>query len=203
MYIVDRRLNPGGKSLGEPAALPAPRAGLRAAPCASRPRGTRHHAIIERAATSRFLSTGSASRTCRAGPAGRRDRCCPGNRDFVEGDTVDRPPGGGGSCSRRRGRRRAAATTISASRCSQDEFLDLFLDDLELPDLAKPQAGGRRKHRVAAGGGYPSGSRRTSPSLRTMRRQPGRVASRCVARRARRRANCEEEIDGSPRRAAT
>ena len=69
---------------------------------------------------------------------GVRDHVLPGNKKFVEGDTIPRPRAG------------AAAARDSAGDgegeddfrfvLSREEFLDLFLDDLELPDLAKRRA---------------------------------------------------------------
>src|SRR5205823_6114583 len=70
----------------------------------------------------------------RHGPGGVRDDVLPGNRKFVEGDIIPRPEGGGGG-----GAGSGEGDGEDAFRfvLSREEFLDLFLDDLELPDLAK------------------------------------------------------------------
>jgi uncharacterized sporulation protein YeaH/YhbH (DUF444 family) len=58
----------------------------------------------------------------------------PGNKTYVEGDTLERPDGQGSA---------AGAGTDGGGEdefrfvLTRDEFLELFLDDLELPDLAK------------------------------------------------------------------
>jgi uncharacterized sporulation protein YeaH/YhbH (DUF444 family) len=58
----------------------------------------------------------------------------PGNKTYVEGDTLERPDGQGSA---------AGAGTGGGGEdefrfvLTRDEFLELFLDDLELPDLAK------------------------------------------------------------------
>jgi uncharacterized sporulation protein YeaH/YhbH (DUF444 family) len=69
--------------------------------------------------------------------SGKRSRVMPGNRNFVSGDRIQRPKGGG-----------AAGTGIAGSgdddaqdsfefQLSKEEFLNLFLDELALPDLVK------------------------------------------------------------------
>ena len=67
--------------------------------------------------------------------AGRREHVLPGNREFVEGDRIARPPsGGGGGDEGSAGGEGEDAFTFQLSR---DEFLDIFFEDLELPDLVK------------------------------------------------------------------
>lgn len=74
------------------------------------------------------------------GPGGRRETIHPGNREFVQGDRVPRPPGGKGS----------GAGSGEASKdgqgeddfvfeLSREEFLELFFEGLELPNLVKTQ----------------------------------------------------------------
>ena len=59
----------------------------------------------------------------------------PGNKKFVEGDVLPRSGGEG----RGRPTEPGEGDSEDAFRfvLSRDEFVDLFLDDLELPDLAK------------------------------------------------------------------
>jgi len=58
----------------------------------------------------------------------------PGNKKFVEGDMLPRSgEGGGGKSEPGQGDGEDAFRFV----LSRDEFVDLFLDDLELPDLAK------------------------------------------------------------------
>jgi hypothetical protein len=62
----------------------------------------------------------------------------PGNKDYVEGDLIERPrgdgegDGAGGQVGRGDGQEDAFRFILT-----RDEFLSIFLDDLELPDLAK------------------------------------------------------------------
>src|SRR3546814_1310530 len=72
----------------------------------------------------------------RSSTGGNRDHILPGNREYVEGDKIPRPPGGAGQ-----GAGGQAGTGEGEDEfrfvLTREEFLDLFLDDLELPDLAK------------------------------------------------------------------
>ena len=72
------------------------------------------------------------------GPGGRRDAVHPGNKEFVSGDRVARPPnsgGGGGSEASDQGE----GEDEFAFQLSREEFLEFFFEDLELPDLVKTQ----------------------------------------------------------------
>ncbi|HHI94569.1 MAG TPA: YeaH/YhbH family protein [Gammaproteobacteria bacterium] len=72
------------------------------------------------------------------GPGGRRDAVHPGNREFVSGDRIARPPnsgGGGGSEASDQGE----GEDEFAFQLSREEFLEFFFEDLELPDLVKTQ----------------------------------------------------------------
>ncbi|MDS4043025.1 MAG: YeaH/YhbH family protein [Candidatus Competibacter sp.] len=74
------------------------------------------------------------------GPGGRREAIHPGNREFVPGDRIARPPGGGGGGS---GGGQASNSGEGEDdfvfELSREEFLDLFFEDLELPNLVRTQ----------------------------------------------------------------
>lgn len=71
---------------------------------------------------------------------GNRDFVLPGNREYVPGDTIDRPEGGEGA-----GQGSAPGEGESRDNfafvLSRDEFLQLFFDDLELPNLERTRLG--------------------------------------------------------------
>jgi len=136
MHIVDRRLNPGGKSL------------------ANRQRFMRRAKALIRKAVHESSADRSIKEADRGGevslPAqgvheptfrrsatgGTREYLLPGNKEYIEGDTIPRPPqgaGGGGS----EGSPDGEGEDDFRFALSQDEYIDLFLEDLELPDLAK------------------------------------------------------------------
>ncbi|MBO0710371.1 MAG: YeaH/YhbH family protein [Acetobacteraceae bacterium] len=136
MHIVDRRLNPGGKSL------------------ANRQRFMRRAKALIRKAVHESSADRSIKEADHGGeislPAqgvheptfrrsatgGTREYLLPGNKEYIEGDTIPRPPqgaGGGGS----EGSPDGEGEDDFRFALSQDEYIDLFLEDLELPDLAK------------------------------------------------------------------
>ena len=133
IHIVDRRLNPGSKSSREPAAVPAPGQGAGSGGGARRSSQDRDiKDVLEGGEVSIPLDGMDEPRFRREG--GTRDMVLPGNKKFVEGDYAAASGEGRG------GRRRAGyGDGEDAFRfvLSRDEFVDLFLDDLELPDLAK------------------------------------------------------------------
>jgi uncharacterized sporulation protein YeaH/YhbH (DUF444 family) len=136
MHIVDRRLNPSGKNL------------------ANRQRFMRRAKSLIRKA----VHETSASRSIkdadqegevslpaqgvhepslhRSGSGGIRDHLLPGNKEYIEGDTIPRPQGGGGGGGSE-GAPDGEGQDDFRFALSREEFVDLFLEDLELPDLAK------------------------------------------------------------------
>jgi uncharacterized sporulation protein YeaH/YhbH (DUF444 family) len=74
------------------------------------------------------------------GPGGRREIVHPGNKEFVTGDRVPRPRGGrsGGSGSGQASNSGAGEDEF-VFQLSREEFLELFFEDLELPNLVKTQ----------------------------------------------------------------
>ena len=62
--------------------------------------------------------------------------CCPATRSTWTGDTIPRPPGGAGGAGSE-GSPDGEGEDDFRFALSREEFVDLFLEDLELPDLAK------------------------------------------------------------------
>ncbi len=138
MNIVDRRLNPKGKSLANRQRF------IRRAQGAGEEGGARGDAKrSERSATPRSAARSSIPPRASHEPtfrqrarAAARSSCCPATRIMSSGDRIERPRGGGG------GGGPAARPADGDGEedafrfvLTQEEFLDLFLDDLELPDL--------------------------------------------------------------------
>ncbi|MBB5320107.1 YeaH/YhbH family protein [Marinobacter oulmenensis] len=72
------------------------------------------------------------------GQGGRREMVHPGNREWITGDTIEKPQGEGGQGS---GAGQASPDGEGmdefAFQITQEEFLDFLFDDLELPNLAR------------------------------------------------------------------
>jgi uncharacterized protein len=132
MHIVDRRLNPGSKSLeNRQRFLRRAKARVQGAvKKSSQDRDIRD--VLEGGEVSIPLDGMNEPRFRREG--GTRDMVLPGNKKFVEGDILPRSGEGSGKASDP-----GEGDSEDAFRfvLSRDEFVDLFLDDLELPDLVK------------------------------------------------------------------
>ncbi len=132
MFIVDRRLNPGSKSLENRQRFLRRAKALVQGAVKKSSEGRDIKDVLEGGEVSIPLDGMHEPRFRREG--GTRDRVLPGNKKFVEGDILPRSG---------EGRGRASQPGEGDSEddfrfvLSRDEFVDLFLDDLELPDLAK------------------------------------------------------------------
>jgi uncharacterized protein len=168
MHIVDRRLNPSGKNL------------------ANRQRFMRRAKSMIRKA----VHESSASRSIkdadqggevvlpaqgvqepsfhRSGTGGIRDHLLPGNKEYIAGDTIPRPQGGGGGRGSE-GSPDGEGEDDFRFALSRDEFVDLFLEDLELPDLAKRKVVSAEAVSYHRAGYSVSGSPANLALLRTVR----------------------------------
>lgn len=135
MYIIDRRLNPGGKSLANRQRF-LRRAKAQIQRAVRQTAGDRDITDLEKGGEVSIPAEGVREPSFRrSNEGGVHDHILPGNKRFIEGDTIDRPPGGGGRGSA--GGNDGGGEDDFRFALSREEFLDLFLEDLELPDLAK------------------------------------------------------------------
>ena len=125
----------------------------------------------------------------RRGQGGVRNQVLPGNKEFVEGDVLPRPRQGGG-----RARDAGEGDGEDAFRfvLSRDEFVDLFLDDLELPDLAKRKLAEAESEGLHRAGYATSGSPANISVSRTVRLA---MARRVALRRPRPETIAELEAE--------
>ena len=132
MHIIDRRLNPGSKSLeNRQRFLRRAKALVQGAvKKSSQDRDIKD--VLEGGEVSIPLDGMNEPRFRREG--GIRDMVLPGNKKFIEGDMLPRSGEGRGKAS---GAGEGDSEDAFRFVLSRDEFVDLFLDDLELPDLAK------------------------------------------------------------------
>lgn len=168
MNIIDRRLNPQGKSLANRQRFlrRAKEQVIKAVRDASGKRGITD---IENGEKVTIAAGGVREPSFhRSGSGGVRDYVVPGNKEYVEGDTIQRPDGGGGG----RGNEGSAdgeGEDDFRFVLSRDEFLDIFLEDLELPDLVKQKVKQSESHTLTRAGYSVSGSPANLSLVRTMR----------------------------------
>ena len=133
MQIVDRRLNPGGKSLeNRQRFLRRAKALVQKAVYESTQ--SRDIQDVLKGGEVSIPIGGTEEPHFRRGPDGIHEHILPGNKTFIEGDILPRSGGGGKS---REGGQGGDDEDAFRFILTREEFLDLFLDDLELPDLAK------------------------------------------------------------------
>jgi uncharacterized sporulation protein YeaH/YhbH (DUF444 family) len=164
MHIIDRRLNPGSKSLeNRQRFLRRAKALVQGAvKKSSQDRDIKD--VLEGGEVSIPLDGMHEPRFRREG--GTRDMVLPGNKKFVEGDMLPRS-----GESRRKASGPGEGDSEDAFRfvLSRDEFVDLFLDDLELPDLAKRKLAEAESEGLRRAGYTTSGSPANLSVSRTVR----------------------------------
>src|SRR5437588_2629073 len=175
MHIVDRRLNSGGKSLeNRQRFLRRAKALIQGAVNkSSQDRDIKD--VLEGGEISIPLDGMNEPRFRREG--GTRDMVVPGNKKFVEGDVLPRSRGQGSGKSSGPGE--GDGEDAFRFVLSRDEFVDLFLDDLELPDLAKRRLAEVESESIHRAGYTTSGS----PANISVSRTVSRATARRVALR--------------------
>lgn len=135
MHIVDRRRNPGGKSLANRQRF-LRRAKEQIQDAVRDSISGRGMKDMERGGEVSIPASGVKEPGLRRAGGGNREHVLPGNKEYAEGDRIPRPKGGGGG-SGNEGSDQGSGEDEFRFALTQEEFLDLFLEDLELPDLAK------------------------------------------------------------------
>jgi uncharacterized sporulation protein YeaH/YhbH (DUF444 family) len=136
MHIVDRRLNPSGKNLANRQRFMR-RAKSQIRKAVHESAGSRSIKDADEGGEVVLPAQGVHEPSFRrSGSGGIRDHLLPGNKEYIAGDTIQRPPGGGGG-SGSEGSPDGDGEDDFRFALSREEFVDLFLEDLELPDLAK------------------------------------------------------------------
>ncbi|WP_119677983.1 YeaH/YhbH family protein [Indioceanicola profundi] len=166
--IIDRRLNPKGKSLANRQRFlrRAKEQVMRAVRDTS---GRRRIQDIDGGGDIVISPDGIKEPTFhRSSSGGLRDIVVPGNKEFVPGDRIPRPPSGGGGRGSE-GAEDGGGEDEFRFVLSREEFIDLFLEDLELPDLAKRKLAKSESLAWHRAGYSVSGSPANLNLVRTMR----------------------------------
>jgi uncharacterized sporulation protein YeaH/YhbH (DUF444 family) len=137
-HFIDRRLNPKGKSLANRQRfLRRARAQIREAVQKS----LKDSAVadIEKDRKIRISSKGTKEPRFRLDPrtGGERDFVLPGNKEFTPGDEIKKPKSGDGGQSGKEAADYAEGEDDFEFTMTQEEILDIFFEDLELPNLVR------------------------------------------------------------------
>jgi uncharacterized sporulation protein YeaH/YhbH (DUF444 family) len=175
MNIVDRRANPKGKSLGNRRRfIERARAEVKGAVLDALRK--RKITDVEGSEKVSIPTRGIDEPSFRqAGSGGKRHYIVPGNKEHVVGDEIERPQGGKGRGSEASDS--GEGTDGFEFTLTKDEFLDLFFEDLELPDLIKKKLSEAAAPELSRAGYSVSGNPANLNLVRTMRNSMARRLS--------------------------
>lgn len=135
--LIDRRLNPKGKSLGNRQRfMRRARAQIKEAVN----KAIQNRGITDDPAGEKISIPSKGIREPKfhhAAGQGKRERLLPGNKDFLPGDLIPKPQGGGAGGQGKKASDSGEGEDDFAFTLTADEFLNVFFEDLELPDLVK------------------------------------------------------------------
>ncbi|MBM3487607.1 MAG: YeaH/YhbH family protein [Alphaproteobacteria bacterium] len=171
--FIDRRQNPKDKSLGNRQRFMR-RARAQIKEVVNRSIKERNITDVASGETITIPTKGIGEPRLRhAQSGGVRERVFSGNKQFSTGDKIDKPPSGGGG----RGKEGADSGDGEDSfefALTREEFLDLFFEDLELPDMIKRALLEVKTWRRTRAGITTVGSPTNLNILRTMRQAHSR-----------------------------
>ncbi len=130
----------------------------------------------------------------RHGRAGEWDFIHPGNQDHLRGDRIARPQGGGGGGGGGKASQDGEGEDDFAFQLSHEEFMNVFFDDLALPNLVKTQLMGIEEFKSVRAGYTNDGTPANISIVRSLR---GALARRVAmaAPTLSRLSDAEEELD--------
>lgn len=174
-YFIDRRLNPKGKSLGNRQRF------LRRAKAQIRDavqKSLKDAAVADIGKERKIsISTkGTKEPRFRLDPkaAGERDFVLPGNKEFMPGDEIKKPQGGAGQGNGKEASDSGEGEDDFEFVMSQEEVLDIFFEDLELPNLVRTTLKDAQSSAWKRAGITTAGSPTQINLVRTMRNAHGR-----------------------------
>ncbi|MFL6305961.1 MAG: YeaH/YhbH family protein [Candidatus Sulfotelmatobacter sp.] len=174
-HFIDRRLNPKGKSLGNRQRfLRRARAQIREAV----QRSLKDSAVadIDKGRKIKISAKGTREPRFRLDPleGGARDFVLPGNKEFVPGDEIRKPKSGDGGQKGKQASDYAEGEDDFEFTMTQEEILDIFFEDLELPNLVRTTLKETPSRTWKRAGITTAGSPTQINLIRTMRNSFGR-----------------------------
>ncbi|WP_019142255.1 YeaH/YhbH family protein [Noviherbaspirillum massiliense] len=118
----------------------------------------------------------------------------PGNKEYQKGDQLQRPKSGGGAGKGKAGNSEEITEDDFAFELSREEFMNVFFEDLELPNLVKTQLASITEFKQQRAGFKLSGTTSNIHILRSLRGALGRrIAVGAKSRKRLREAEAELE----------
>lgn len=172
-HFIDRRLNPKGKSLGNRQRF-FRRAKGQIKEAVNRSLRDRSVKELDKSGKISIPAKSTAEPRFRLdGSSGRRDHVHPGNKEFTTGDRLRKPPSGQGGGGKDASDSGDGEDNFSFT-LTQEEFLDIFFEDLELPNLIKTSLKEMTAWKWRRAGVTVSGAPTNLNLIRTMKNAHGR-----------------------------
>jgi uncharacterized sporulation protein YeaH/YhbH (DUF444 family) len=108
------------------------------------------------------------------GQGGRREMVHPGNKDYVKGDRIERPKGGGGGGGGSQASDSGEGEDDFVFHLTKEEFMQVFFDDLALPNLARTTLAETPEFKTHRAGFSSDGTPNNLHVVRSMRGAIGR-----------------------------
>ncbi|SHN28308.1 YeaH/YhbH family protein [Rhizobacter sp. OV335] len=108
------------------------------------------------------------------GQGGKREMVHPGNQDYVRGDRIERPKGGGGGGGGGQASDSGEGDDDFVFHLSKEEFMQVFFDDLALPNLARTTLAETPEFKTHRAGYSSDGTPNNLHVVRSMRGAIGR-----------------------------
>lgn len=112
--------------------------------------------------------------TFKHGTGGIRDIVCPGNKEFTEGDHIKRPPESQGQGSGDQASNQGEGEDAFVFELSREEFLDIYFEDLALPDLVRKELAQVPEYQYRRAGFTRDGVPTNINVIRSLRQATGR-----------------------------
>jgi len=173
-HFVDRRLNPKGKSLANRQRF-LRRARNQIREAVQKSLKDAAVADIGKDRKIKISTKGTGEPRFRLDPksSGERDFVLPGNKDFMPGDTIDKPKSGQGGGGKEASDSGEGEDDFEFTM-TQEEILDIFFEDLELPNLVRTTLKETPNRKWQRAGITTAGSPTQINLIRTMRNSFGR-----------------------------
>ncbi len=174
IHLIDRRLNPRDKSLGNRQRF-LRRARRQIKEAVDKAVNERDVADAGKGGKISIPSKGiSEPRFRHSHTSGDHERVFPGNQEYVPGDQIPKPPQGGGEGGGKDASEDGEGADEFVFALSREEFLDILFEDLELPDLIKATLKEIQAVKPQRAGYSNYGTTPNLNVLRTMRNSIGR-----------------------------
>ncbi len=172
-HFIDRRLNPKGKSLGNRQRfIRRARTEIREAIQKS----LKDRKVTDTSGGEKISIPTRSTKEPRfrlSNEGGHRERVFPGNKEYVSGDQIRKPRSGAGQSGKKASDSGEGEDDFQFT-LTRDEFLDIFFEDLELPNLVKTTLKEITNFSMKRAGITTDGSPTNINLVRTMRNSYGR-----------------------------